>query len=843
MSTLRTLGAPALLVAALVATAPAQSSFQERAAAVGLAHSATTGFDRVGWLPSMLDWVQTGAGLGDLDGDGDVDLVACGRFEGTSLFLNQGGSFTDATAGSGLESSGLDNCVALGDYDGDGDLDLFLGSMGPFEGPIASHDRLLRNDGTGQFTEVPGAIDTRGGGHTIHAMFFDLDHDGDLDLHLSQFNGTPNQLHINNGDGTFTERASQLGADVGGSTHAVGIADFDGDGYVDILVGNDWMVTAAAGMQSNENDKHLAGVGDGTFVDVTAGSGIEIFGTFYATTMGLAVGDVNYDGLPDVFRSEYGPQNLAINHGWPSGGPWTQEQVAYGVDSPLVPHDVIPGNFGPAVGWGVRFLHADHDLWLDLYEVTGHISIGDPRDQRNFLFRGDGPASQFHFSDATAAMGLYEERDDRGLCVGDPDADGDLDLIVLPAAGDLRYHENDASTSSDGWLEVVVQTNTSAPGGAGTRVEFTDSAGYPHVTWIGADGATASHNELLAHFGLGEEPAVDLTVTFQSGLAVQLFGVLPNQRLTVVEPELVRLSKTKLPSAQIGGVAQLHVRAYAHDSSGSPLDGTATVTIDVPGLAPSGPVVHVGGNEFRRSFQPAATPGSHRVAVSFDGWSPRVRPTVNYIGEVSATLSTLRLFPDCVRAGSSDTIEVVVTPRDEKGIPIGKGFLVGAYLPGPGGIPPTKLTDQGDGTYRATLPAPAKAGLHRLLLGIKTPSGFTQFQAPSLFEAASVATSADHYEEVPNPTFASSPGQLKLTLTPRDSAGLRLGPGAAIDLQLVPTVGSTGVIELPALRRVTPDGTFHFVLERLSGTPPYSGAGDLLVSVDGNQTLSVPYQF
>ncbi|MBC8451320.1 MAG: VCBS repeat-containing protein, partial [Planctomycetes bacterium] len=159
----RSLGVFVALSFALAPSAPSQTQFQERSLALGLVHETTVGLDRVGQLKNMLDWVQTGAAMGDLDGNGWPDLIVCGRFEGTRLFMNQGGFFTDSTATSGLASDELDNSVTLGDYDGDGDLDAFIGVHGPLGGPIPRRGRLLRNDGNAHFEGGTGAHDTRGG--------------------------------------------------------------------------------------------------------------------------------------------------------------------------------------------------------------------------------------------------------------------------------------------------------------------------------------------------------------------------------------------------------------------------------------------------------------------------------------------------------------------------------------------------------------------------------------------------------------------------------------------------------------------------------------------------------
>jgi len=127
--------------------------------------------------------------------------------------------------------------------------------------------------------------------------------------------------------------------------------------------------------------------------------------------------------------------------------------------------------------------------------------------------------------------------------------------------------------------------------------------------------------------------------------------VAPRQSITVVEPELVRLSSHKLASLAAGGNERLIVTAFAHDALCKPLDPSAHVSIQVPGLTAIGPVVHIGGNEFQRSFAPAPLPGAFRVAVAFDGWAPRVRPTVSYLSLASSQFSGVVFVPTaCERA-------------------------------------------------------------------------------------------------------------------------------------------------------------------------------------------------
>ncbi len=825
-------------IALLALTGPtaAQVDFVERAKEVGLDHRFQSGLDRIGALDGMNDWVQVGMAPGDTDGDGDLDLLTLGRLAPNHLWRNDGGVFADDTAYAGLASPELDTCCAFADYDADGDLDLFVGVYERGEGPLPGKGRLLRNDGAGRFedvTELAGSAGRVGAGHTIAGLWYDLDLDGFADLYLSEFGGTPNLLYRNNADGGFTEVAKLVGANAGGSTHASGICDTDGDGYPDIHVGNDFAVTQAAGMAGQAAEVILQGGADGTFADVSAGSELDL----ESTTMGIAWGDVDYDGLPDVFKTQVGDQFLFGNHGWPAERPWSREEYNYGVvaGAQMNPCDPFGLDWGETIGWGCAFADLDFDPWLDLVFVAGHVTpAASDRKQHDYLFRGLGPGGGFAFEPLPREASFYDLVDDRALVVADLDADGDQDLLIGPPGGDLRYLENRTAPAGRGFLSVRASGRTSARDGAGVVAQWTDGLGLPHVRWIGGDGATASQREHRAIFGLGDAAAVDLSVAFPSGVTLEFPGTPPNTTLVAVEPELLSLSASTL--APLG---TLDVTAFAHDAAGNPLDGGAVVTIDAPGLTPLGPVAHAGGNTFVRSFQAGATAGEHRVEASFDGFAVRVRPRVRVAGAVSAAATTLRVLPECVRAGTADAFELRVVPRDASGALLGAGHAVDVSIPGI--ATHAALADLGDGRYAASFAAPASAGELPVEVFV---DGAALGVAGSVEAAGPVAPAASAvYWETPDPGVAMNRHRLPLLVTPRDAAGRRLGPGAKVTVTVFPQPGSGAVDVLDLGPRAQADGEHVFVLERAEGDRPGSARGTFHVAVDGTSLGHWAYAF
>jgi len=845
-----------LLFAPPSAAAPASQGFVERAAEVGLVHEIATGFDKVG-LTQLFDWTQRGMALGDIDGDGDVDLLACGGVLTNSLLRNDGGVFIDVTAGSGLELGDLDSAPAFADVDRDGDLDVYIGVMavGGLGGPAQGRGRMYLNDGTGVFTEVSTLAGTHGSGHTLFAQWVDMDLDGLLDLIAAEFFTTENHFYRNNGDGTFRDMSVELGLNTGGSTHVTCVLDVDGDGLLDLLTGNDYIVSQWPGLPNNVGDLHHRGLPDGTWLDVSDGS------DFYVERgiMGYALGDVDYDGDLDVYRTDIDANHMVINRGWPTGAPWlAEEQDYYGIAAAEVPWPSMPGGVGKGVGWGAVFLDADFDLWLDLFLVNGQVggfntfAQFSPRYQPNFLWTGDGPGAGFTFTDRSDELGPFGEIDDRVVVTGDLDQDGDLDLVVGPTTGFVRYYENQIDRAGQGWLLVDPVCNTSGAGGFGVIARFDDSLGYPHVRQIGLDGVTAGQHENIAYFGLGNEPSVDLFVEFPSGITLEFPGTTPNQRVQAVEPELIRTSArtTPIASSPTVGSARLAswsvpdglywVTAFAHAQDGTPLDSTADVVIDTPGLVPLTPVLPLGAGVFRRYYLKPTVPGSYRSRVAFDGWEVKIQPRVHFFDPTDISGTDAQLIPEAVRAGSADTFEVVVAPKDANGISLGAGNAVSVIL---GANPPASATDLGNGSYAIAFDAPATAGVHALAVlvnGVPVPGLALNVEAGGI----TVGAQSGLQKMQPSQTQSAAPHQLKVMLQPRDGNGWRLGPFADVQMVATPDVGSAPVTVRTDLHPVgIRNGEHMFVMEKPLTDPPTPAAGMLQFFVDGAMIGQVTYDY
>jgi len=334
-----------------------------------------------------------GASLSDVDRDGDLDLVL-GNHGQNRLYLNDGtGAFADVTA-SHLPSGGdRSEALAVGDVDGDLDLDFVVANG------ARQQNRLYLNDGQGRFTEAAVGRFPVDADATLALALGDIDGDGDLDVALA--NSGQNRLYVNDGFGGFADLTAQrLPAHSDGS-YAVAFGDLDRDGDLDLLIGN-----------SFGQNRLYRNDGAGVFTDATAGrlpADIDL-------THGVSLGDVDGDlDLDIVFASSrflpgQGQNRLYLNDG---SGLFADASAQL----PAIAEDTQ----------AIDLVDVDGDGDLDVISGNEMLRIGPtPFPRPNRLDFNDGRGN---FADGTATALPFDEHNARALAVGDVDGDGDLDLL------------------------------------------------------------------------------------------------------------------------------------------------------------------------------------------------------------------------------------------------------------------------------------------------------------------------------------------------------------------------------------------------------------------------------
>ena len=234
----------------------------------------------------------TGAAFADVDNDGLQDLFVGNFFSANILYRNQGdGTFDEVTAEAGVGNEvGTTAGLAFGDADNDGDLDLIVANYYlRFSEPASVLNVLYRNDGDGRFTDVSAGEGIRTQGRSFQPSFLDYDEDGDADIYIVNDFG-PNELHRNDGNGHFTDVSVVSGSDDDGSGMGCAVADYDGDGDLDIYVAN------------FGNNSLLRNEGDGSFANVAGPARVNnVF-----ITWGTEFFDFDNDGDLDLFNANGG---------------------------------------------------------------------------------------------------------------------------------------------------------------------------------------------------------------------------------------------------------------------------------------------------------------------------------------------------------------------------------------------------------------------------------------------------------------------------------------------------------------------------------------------------------
>ncbi|HHG86089.1 MAG TPA: CRTAC1 family protein, partial [Bacteroidetes bacterium] len=536
-----------------------------------------------------------GVAVGDLNGDHLPDVYFSGNQVPNQLYLNLGNlKFREVSAIAGVAGSKWSTGVTMADVNGDGRLDIYVTRGGPFLENVWDRTNLLflnngvNADGVPTFTESAQQWQCNDAAFGTHASFFDYDLDGDLDLyvvnHPYQFGAKidyrlarhfnpqdfeSDRFFRNEGD-HFTDITAECGIARFAFGLSGSVGDFNGDGYPDIYVANDF----------SEPDFMFINQRDGTFKDLIQ----EMVPHISNFGMGSDVADFNDDGLPDIlvldmmaennrrkktnmsgmdldifaknvangFHYQFMQNTLLMNQG-NNGGRFLFSDVAQlaGISAtdwswaPLIADFDNDGRQDIFISNGYRRDTRDNDFVNRLKEV-GEVEVMKNYQQSlawmpevklaNYMFRNLGDASGVPtFKNESGNWGLSQLTWSNGAAYADLDLDGDLDLLVNNLDERAFLYEN-RSQELEGkhWLRVELLGKGLNRHGVGAKVRIKLENGAQMWRQVMLSRGFQSSVEPILHFGLGEVRKVErLEIVWPDGKFQWLENVGVDQVLQV----------------------------------------------------------------------------------------------------------------------------------------------------------------------------------------------------------------------------------------------------------------------------------------------------------------------
>jgi hypothetical protein len=438
----------------------------------------------------------------DINNDGWDDVYMCGGLDSDKLFVNmQDGTFRNIlplNIASHTADDGPWRAFPIGgiafDYDNDGFTDLYLASM--------NKDFLWHNNGDGTFTNTTRTAQLNSNldnANSIGATFGDFNGDGFNDFYVAR--GTSkNYFYINNGNGTFSEHAADFHvANDSGKSNIALFFDFDRDGDLDLVLGNDSLVTSLQGNNSalipNRIFKNmLMETGQATFLDVshTINADAKLF------SHSITPCDYDNDGNFDFYGASYGGDILFHN-----------QKNSFSVKNTLPPE--ASGNSRTAI-----LGDFDNDASEDAFILHGNGSLST-NDTSQFLRNLNGAFVNVAYQ---ALGGKVLTVNGAGAAYLDFNHDGKLDLCIgssssgpTKSSSDFRILQNVSSVNSRHWIEMRFIAKHTAKEAIGTIVDVW-AGGVVHSRQVSTGGGLASQNSLMQHVGLAESTKADSIIVY-----------------------------------------------------------------------------------------------------------------------------------------------------------------------------------------------------------------------------------------------------------------------------------------------------------------------------------------
>jgi hypothetical protein len=491
-----------------------------------------------------------GAVLEDLDNDDHLDLMVShiGFTEQTRFFHGNGdGTFVERTVEAGItgEVGGLNMNHA--DYDNDGFPDVlilrggWMASEGKF--PLS----LLRNNGKGGFEDVTESVGLLRFAPTQTAVWLDYDGDGWLDLYvgnesvpagITPATNNPAELFHSNGDGTFTNVAPDLGVDFAGFIKGVASSDYNHDGRPDLYVS----VLNGDNLLFRNDGPAPAAPGGWKFTNVAEEAGVlepkHSFGTFFF--------DYDNDGWDDLFVVGYGVINAGDSAADYLGLPTPAERgrlFRNNGNGTFADVTKQTGLFKVVPGMGHNFGDLDNDGFLDFYLATGTPELGYLVPNR--MFRNAGGR---YFQDVTLAGNFGHIQKGHAVVFGDIDGDGDEDIFNQMGGAfkaDKAYsalYRNPGTTNR--WLRLELEGNRTNRSAIGARIRVTvdGPSGPRQIFRTVTTGGSFGSSPLRQHIGVGDAASVT---------SVEIFWPVTGQQQSLGPLKLDRLYRVREGAATV----------------------------------------------------------------------------------------------------------------------------------------------------------------------------------------------------------------------------------------------------------------------------------------------------